>query len=46
MKSEIEGLVTDLKKYSEVMVIILFGSYRIFLMLFLFPDCLYISSSK
>ncbi|KAF5426941.1 hypothetical protein C5S39_14255 [Candidatus Methanophagaceae archaeon] len=27
MKSEIEGLVEDLKKYSEVMVIILFGSY-------------------
>ena len=27
MKNEIEGLVADLKKYSEVMVIILFGSY-------------------
>jgi predicted nucleotidyltransferase len=27
MKREIEGIVADLKKYSEVMVIILFGSY-------------------
>jgi predicted nucleotidyltransferase len=27
MKSEIDGIVEDLKKYSEVMVIILFGSY-------------------
>jgi len=27
MKREIEGIVEDLKKYSEVMVIILFGSY-------------------
>ncbi|RCV65445.1 putative nucleotidyltransferase [Methanophagales archaeon] len=27
MKNEIGRLVSDLKKYSEVMVIILFGSY-------------------
>ena len=27
MKREIEGIVEDLKRYSEVMVIILFGSY-------------------